>query len=57
MNSTSFDDPGRYFREAGIPEKIYYEGPNSKNIFAFKYYNAEEVILGKKMKDWLRFSV
>jgi xylose isomerase len=53
----SSDNPAKYFNDAGIPEKIRYEGPNSKNILAFKYYNAEEVILGKKMKDWLRFSV
>ena len=39
-----------------IPE-IKYEGPSSQNPFAFKYYNANEVILGKPMKDWLRFSV
>ena len=38
-------------------KKIPYEGPSSKNVFAFKYYNADEVILGKKMKDHLRFSV
>ncbi|XP_042519053.1 xylose isomerase-like isoform X1 [Macadamia integrifolia] len=37
--------------------KIKYEGPSSKNRLAFKWYNAEEDILGKKMKDWLRFSV
>jgi xylose isomerase len=24
---------------------------------SFRYYNPEEVILGKPMKDWLRFSV
>ncbi|MBA0662944.1 hypothetical protein Goklo_007005, partial [Gossypium klotzschianum] len=40
----------------GIP-KIKYEGPYTKNKLAYKWYNAEEVILGKKMKDWLRFSV
>lgn len=45
---------GEFF--PGIP-KIQYEGPKSKNHLAFKYYNAEEEILGKKMKDWLRFSV
>jgi len=38
-------------------QKIKYEGPTSKNSLAFKYYNADEVILGKPMKDWLRFSV
>jgi len=36
---------------------IKYEGPSSHNPLAYKYYNAEELILGKKMKDWLRFSV
>ncbi|KAH9615191.1 hypothetical protein KSS87_022844 [Heliosperma pusillum] len=45
---------GEFF--PGIP-KINYEGPKSKNYLAYKYYNAEEEILGKKMKDWLRFSV
>ncbi|KAI4367137.1 hypothetical protein MLD38_022907 [Melastoma candidum] len=45
---------GEFF--PGIP-KIKYEGPSSKNPLAFKWYNAEEVILGKKMKDWMRFSV
>ncbi|XP_002991182.2 xylose isomerase [Selaginella moellendorffii] len=37
--------------------KIEYEGPSSKNPLAFKWYNPEEEIYGKKMKDWLRFSV
>ena len=36
---------------------IKYEGPESKNALAYRYYNAEEVILGKKMKDHLRFAV
>jgi xylose isomerase len=38
-------------------EKIKYEGPDSLNPLAFKHYNPEEVIEGKKMKDWMRFSV
>lgn len=37
-------------------KKITYEGPKSKNPLAFKYYNPEEVIAGKTMKDHLRFS-
>eukprot|EP00249_Psilotum_nudum_P016100 c25657_g1_i1 orf=91-1557(+) len=37
--------------------QIKYEGPSSQNPLAYKWYNAEEEILGKKMKDWLRFSV
>eukprot|EP01018_Ginkgo_biloba_P015161 Gb_01664 [translate_table: standard] len=45
---------GEFF--PGIPH-IKYEGPSSKNPLAYKWYNAEEEIFGKKMKDWLRFSV
>ncbi|KAK4777958.1 hypothetical protein SAY87_018145 [Trapa incisa] len=45
---------GEFFPD--IP-KIKYEGPSSKKPLSFKWYNAEEEILGKKMKDWLRFSV
>ncbi|KAK7847159.1 xylose isomerase [Quercus suber] len=37
--------------------RIKYEGPSSKNPLAYKWYNKEEEILGKKMKDWMRFSV
>jgi len=36
---------------------VKYEGPSSKNPLAYKYYNAEEVVFGKKMKDHLRFAV
>jgi hypothetical protein len=32
--------------------KIQYEGPDSNNPLAFHYYNADEVILGKPMKEW-----
>lgn len=38
-------------------ENINYEGPDSTNPLAFRYYNADEVINGRKMKDWLRFAV
>lgn len=37
--------------------KIPYEGPQSDNPLAFKYYNADEKIGGKTMKEHLRFSV
>ncbi|TFH59684.1 xylose isomerase [Peribacillus frigoritolerans] len=37
--------------------KVSYEGKNSKNPLAFKYYNPEEVVGGKTMKEQLRFSV
>jgi len=38
-------------------EKIKFEGKESKNPLAFRYYNAEQVVYGKKMKDWFRFSM
>lgn len=38
-------------------EKIKYEGSSSKNKFAFKYYDADKIILGKKMKEYLPFSM
>jgi xylose isomerase len=37
--------------------KIGYEGRKSKNPLAFKWYNPDEVVGGKKMKDHLRFSI
>lgn len=36
---------------------IAYEGPDSKNQFAFKHYNPEEVVEGQSMKDLMRFGV
>lgn len=44
---------------AAFPEisKIAYEGPKSKNPLAFRWYNENEVVEGKTMKDHLRFSV
>jgi xylose isomerase len=38
-------------------DRIKYEGPESKNPLAFKYYDADQKVLGKSMKDHLRFSV
>ncbi|QEG23518.1 xylose isomerase [Mariniblastus fucicola] len=37
--------------------KIKYEGPDTDNPFAFRWYNPEEMVEGKSMKDHLRFSV
>jgi xylose isomerase len=36
--------------------KITYEGPKSKNPFAFKHYNPDELIEGKSMRDHMRFA-
>lgn len=38
-------------------KQVNYEGPGSSNPYAFKYYNPEEVINGKKMEDLMRFAV
>lgn len=35
---------------------IRYEGPSSKNPFAFKQYNPDELVEGKPMRDHLRFA-
>ena len=36
---------------------IRYEGPDTANEFAFRHYNPDEVVLGKRMEDHLRFAV
>ena len=38
-------------------KKIPFEGTESKNVMAFHYYDPERVVMGKKMKDWLRFAM
>lgn len=43
-----------YFKNVG---KIQYEGSGSNNPLAFKHYNEDEVVLGKTMKEHLRFAV
>lgn len=40
----------------GIP-KIAYEGGNSHSDYAFRHYNPDEIVMGKRMEDHLRFSV
>ena len=44
----------QYFENIG---KIPFEGTGSKNPMAFHYYEPERVVMGKKMKDWLRFAM
>ena len=36
-------------------EKIKFEGKESKNPMAFRYYDAEKVVYGKPMKEWFKF--
>ena len=37
--------------------KIPFEGKDSRNPLAFRYYDAEKVVLGKTMKDWFKFAM
>lgn len=42
-----------YFPTVG---KIAYEGPESDNPLAFRWYNENAIVAGKTMKEWLRFA-
>ena len=43
-----------YFKGIG---KIQYEGAESKNHLAYKWYDENKVVFGKTMKDYFRFAV
>ena len=43
-----------FFKNIG---KIPYEGKNSTNPLAFKYYNPDEVVNGKPMREQLKFAL
>lgn len=51
---TVFKGNKTYFQ--GI-DKIQYEGPESKNPLAFKWYDENRLVGGKTMKEYLRFAV
>ncbi|OIP82363.1 MAG: xylose isomerase [Rhodobacterales bacterium CG2_30_65_12] len=38
-------------------ERVPYEGPNSTNPLAFRHYNPDEMVMGKRLEDQLRFAV
>lgn len=38
-------------------DKIKFEGADSKNHLSFKYYNPEQIVAGKPMKEHLRFAM
>lgn len=38
-------------------DKVKYEGAESKNTFAFKYYDADKIIAGKPMREHLPFAM
>ncbi|MFC3163944.1 xylose isomerase [Ciceribacter thiooxidans] len=37
--------------------KVKYEGPDSINPLAFRHYNPDEIVAGKRMEDHLRFAI
>ena len=41
----------------GDLQPVRYEGPESTNPLAFRHYNPDEIVLGKRLEDHLRFSV
>lgn len=38
-------------------DRIQFEGKGSKNPFAFKFYNPEQVVAGKTMKEHFKFAI
>jgi xylose isomerase len=38
-------------------DRIAFEGPDSHNPLAFRYYDKDRVVLGRRMEDWLRPAV
>ena len=53
MAGTSTPTPEAF---PGIP-KIRFEGPTTKNMLAFRHYNADALVEGRPMRDHLRFAV
>ena len=41
----------------GSTDRIAYAGPDSDDPLTFRYYQADELVLGKRMEDHLRFAV
>ncbi len=41
----------------GDIEPIRYEGPESTNPLAYRFYNPDEIVQGKRLEDHLRFAV
>jgi xylose isomerase len=41
----------------GDVKPIRYEGPDSGSPLAYRHYNPDEMVLGKRMEDYLRFAV
>ena len=42
-----------YFKGIG---QVKFEGPQSDNPLAFRWYDESKTVAGKSMKEWLRFA-
>ena len=42
---------------AGVDIVKYYPKAAAENLMCFKYYDAQKEVMGKRMEEWLRFSV
>jgi xylose isomerase len=51
---TKSNERKEFFPEIG---KIKFEGRESRNPLAFRYYDPEKVVYGRKMKEWFKFSM
>ena len=40
-----------------IKDPIKYEGPNSRSELAFRWYNPDQMVMGKTMREQMRFAV
>ena len=48
------EDNMEYFK---FVDKVKYEGPKSKNPYAFKFYDENKIVMGKPMKELLPFAM
>ena len=47
--------PEKFF--TSVPSNIAFEGPESDNPLAFRWYDKDRLVMGKSMEDQLRFGV
>ena len=40
-----------------VPNSVTYEGPDSDNSFAYRWYDKDRMVTGKRMEDQLRMAV
>ena len=54
INVKEETEMSEFFKNIG---KIPFEGKDSANPLAFKYYNPDEVVAGKTMREQLKFAL